>query len=438
MTDGGRQRDRAFWLGLAGLMLIALAVRVVYVLGWHHPATVGGDNFYYHHGANLFADGKGFPHPYPYIRDGVTTPGAQHPPLYVVVLGLGSLVGLRSFLDHQLISCVLGTLTVGVIGLTGRRIAGRTAGLVAAGVAAVYPNFWLNDALVMSETLVQLTVAGAVLAGYAFWQRPTMRRAAVLGLVIALATLTRAEGALLAVAVAVPLCLLAAGLGWRRRLALLAVTGAVCLAVLAPWLAYNLSRFERPVLLSTGLDPTLVVTNCDDTYRGPFRGYWSYSCLTRLPVPPGDDSVAGETYRHIALDYISAHRSEVPGVLLTRVARTWGLYRPSQEITLDTIEGRELPASRVGLAGYYALVAAAVAGAVLLRRRRVPLSPLVATLLMSTAAALLAAGLTRYRAAAEVGLVLLAAPAIATAIALVRARRRADPDRHRVPGTSST
>jgi hypothetical protein len=249
----------------------------------------------------------------------------------------------------------------------------------------------------------------------------------VLGGIIALATLTRAEGVLLAVTVAVPLCLLAAGMGWRRRVALLGIAAAVCIAVLTPWLAYNLTRFERPVLLSTGLDPTLVVTNCDDTYRGPYLGYWSYRCLIRLPVPPGDDSVAGEAYRRTALDYVRAHRGEVPKVLLARVGRTWGLYRPNQEITLDTIEGRELPASRVGLATYYGLVVAAVVGAVQLRRRRVPLSPLVATLLMSTAAALLAGGLTRYRAAAEVGLVLLAAPALAAVVAAIRSRRRAAP-----------
>lgn len=425
-----QRRTRTFRLALLAVFLVALAIRVVYVLGWHNPANIGGDAYYYHNGANIFADGQGFPHPYPYVQDGVVTPGAQHPPLYIVVLGLGSVLGLRSVLAHQILSCLLGALTVAVIGLTGRRLAGRRTGLLAAGLAAVYPNFWLNDALLMSETLVQLTVAATVLAGYVFWERRTLPRAAVLGLLVGLATLTRAEGPLLAVALVAPLCLVAAGVTWRRRLALLGVAALVCIVTLAPWVGYNLSRFERPVLISTGLEPTLVVTNCDDTYSGAFYGYWSYQCYARLPPAPGaDDSVRAETYRRIGVDYIKEHRGEVPGVVLARIGRTWGLYRPGQEIALDTIERRELPVSRVGLSMFYGLAIASVMGAVQLRRRRVPLAPLLATLLMSTFAAALAGGLTRYRAAAEVGLVLLAAVGFAVLLQHLLARRRVAQER---------
>jgi len=46
------------------VVLAALALRVGYVLGWKNPAPILGDAFYYHYGANLFADGHGFPDPY--------------------------------------------------------------------------------------------------------------------------------------------------------------------------------------------------------------------------------------------------------------------------------------------------------------------------------------------------------------------------------------
>ena len=50
----------------------------------------------------------------------------------------------------------LGTGTVVMLGITARAVAGRRAGLIAAVIAAVYPNMWINDGLVMSETLTIL------------------------------------------------------------------------------------------------------------------------------------------------------------------------------------------------------------------------------------------------------------------------------------------
>jgi hypothetical protein len=39
------------------------------------------------------------------------------------------------------------------------QVGGRRVSLVAAGLAAVYPNLWVNDGLLMSETLAALTTA---------------------------------------------------------------------------------------------------------------------------------------------------------------------------------------------------------------------------------------------------------------------------------------
>ena len=294
-TAEARADSSARWfpLGLAAVAVGALALRVVYVLGWQHPTSVIGDAYYYHHAANLLAHGHGFPHPYRLLRDHVRTPGAQHPPLYIVTLALGSLVGLSSFLGHQLLSCLLGTVTVVLIALITRRLSGAAAGLVAAGVAAVYPNLWLNDGLVLSETLVQTMSALVVLTAYVFWQRRSDGSVAMLGVVVGLAALTRAELVLLAVVLVAPLCLLARPLALRHRVALLGVAAAGFLVVVAPWCVYNLTRYAKPVLVTTGLDPTLVVSNCDDTYFGRDRGYWSYRCLTKPADPAGRRVAAG-------------------------------------------------------------------------------------------------------------------------------------------------
>lgn len=410
------------WLLALGIVVLAaLALRVGYVLGWKNPAPVLGDAFYYHYGANLFADGQGFPDPYAWKLTGAFEPEALHPPLYIVVLGLGSLVGLRSYLDHQLISCLLGAGTVFVVGLAGRRIAGPAVGLLAAGICAVYPMLWLNDALVLSESLSTLCAAGVVLAAHRFWERRGLLDAVVLGAAVALAALARAELLLLAVVLVLPLVLRRGARAWPRRIGLLAVAGAACVAVLAPWALYNVARFDRPAVLGTSLGATLRVANCPSTYAGPFKGWWDYTCIISRPTPPGDASVQDEEYRRQALDFMRERRDEVPGVVAARVGRVWAAYRPLEQLMLDTAETRELPASRVGLAMYYVLVVGAVAGAVVLVRRRVPVLPLLAPLVVVTISAAAFYGTTRFRASAEPSIVLLASVAI---VALVGEGRK--------------
>ena len=56
------------------------------------------------------------------------------------MLAVPSLVGLDTILAHQLVGFLLGTGTVLVLGLAGRRIAGDRAGLVAAGVGGALPG----------------------------------------------------------------------------------------------------------------------------------------------------------------------------------------------------------------------------------------------------------------------------------------------------------
>ncbi|HMA47921.1 MAG TPA: glycosyl transferase, partial [Frankiaceae bacterium] len=226
-----------------------------------------------------------------------------------------------------------------------------------------------------------------------------------------------------AVVLVAPLVLLARPLRRRRRLALLAVSGAACAAVLAPWTGYNLARFEEPELISSGLGPTLLVSNCPQTYTEPFKGWWWYPCITGRPLPPGDASRRDLEYRRIAGAFVAAHRDELPGVVLARLGRIWGFYHPLQQITLDTIESRELGVSRVGLGLFYVLAAASAAGVVVLRRRRVPVLPLLAFPVVVSVAVAAFYGTTRFRAAAEPSLVLLAV----VALDAVLPRRRPHP-----------
>ena len=130
-------------------------------------------------------------------------------------------------------------------------------------MAALNPNLWVNDAAVMSETFVVLFVASILLGLYAFIDRPRWRIAAGLGALFGLAALTRGEQALLGPIAIAPSILLARSWPLPRRIAAIALCGATAFAVLTPWVAYNASRFERPLLIASNLGETLLGANSE-------------------------------------------------------------------------------------------------------------------------------------------------------------------------------
>jgi peptidoglycan/LPS O-acetylase OafA/YrhL len=394
----------------------ALAVRVGYVLTYKHPVAIGGDAYQYHYGANLLADGRGFIDAYRYRLQGAVMQSADHPPGTTVLLAVASVLGMRSFFWHQLVMCLVGSVTVVIIAVTARLLSGHRAGLIAGVIAALYPNLWLNDGLVMSETVIQLTTALTVLAAYQWWKKPTSKRAALVGAAVGACVLTRAEAVLYIPLLIVPLIMLGRQHRWRRRAKQALLSVAVAGAVMAPWVGYNLSRFERPVTVSSGLGQALASTNCDTTYYGPYLGYWWQPCIVRLPVAKGDLSTVEAHYQADGLRYARAHARRVPVVVAARVGRAWGLFRPVQQIRLDMIETRELNFSQVGLGMYYALAAATIGGLWVLRRRRVPLTPILAPVGVVTAAVAVVLGETRYRASAEVVLIVGAAVGVAALV----------------------
>jgi asparagine N-glycosylation enzyme membrane subunit Stt3 len=104
---------------------------------------------------------------------------------------------------------------------------------------------------------------------------------------------------------------------------------------------------------------------------------------------------------------------------------------------LETFEGRPLWAARASIVMLYPILALALVAAVLLRRYRTVVLPLVAPALVVTVAVMLTFGQPRYRATADGALAVLAAIGVARVVDVVRTRRRSPdspPDR---PGRSA-
>ena len=396
-------RDRrTFIRRLALITAVGFAVRLAYVLIARRNHVPGGDAFFYHVGANLLVDGKGFIAPLPYVL-GARVEAADHPPLYMLYLALSSVVGLRTALEHVLWSTMLGTGTIVVVGALGRRVGGFRVGLVAAALAAVYPNVWLHDGALLSETMAIFVATLALLLAYRAWDRPGIASTLSLAAACGVAMLARSELVLLLPALFAPVILLAPGVSIRQRLTGLAAGTLVALVIIAPWVGYNISRFSHPVLLSSQFEATLAGANCRDTYEGPSLGSITSTCVKGLD-PTMDESEASVVLRDRAQTFVGDNLGRVPVVVAARVGRVVGLYPTDRLIDVEVFfEGRERWLATLELITFYPVALAAMAGAIVLRRRRtVPVFPLLALPAIVIVTVALTYGSNRFRARGDV------------------------------------
>lgn len=404
----GRE-GRRFWLPLGVIGAAGLAWRILYILlvtryentklydaAWYElqALTLTSGHFF----EQLFAHG----------------PDAAHPPLTSLVITPATyFFGLHEGATPQrLTMAFLGAVVVVAVGVLGRAVAGPTVGLLAALLAAAYPNLWIPNGIVMAETLTTLVVALILLAAYRLLRSPSWGNAALVGLACGTAMLVRAELALLVPVLLVPAALVAPGVGRARRFGFVATGLLVAGLVVGPWVGRNLASFKDATYLSTGEGPVLLGSNCPATYSGPHLGSWSLSCSLDVPTA-SDQSVESARQAAAGLRYARHHLGRLPVVVLARIGRVWDFYEPVQMANQDVDEGRPVPASMAGLFAYYLLLPAAAVGVVVLRRRRVRVWPMLVIAAMVSVVAATGYGLVRFRAEFEVPLVVLAAVGLA-------------------------
>jgi len=413
-SDVARPSSSRWWVWMGAIGAIGLGIRLGSVFGRPNRRP-GGDASYYHYAANLLVAGKGFIDPFRYYHHNahVLVQSAAWPPGFVFVIAAASLVGFKSFFAHRIWCCIIGTAGVVMSGVAGREMYGHNRnvyrlGLMAAFIVAVYPNIWMSDEMMLSEALSPLLVATVLWSAFRFWRRPRVQSAVVLGATIGASALARDELIVLLPLLLIPLSLLVRQ-SWRRRAGIATAGTLAGLAVVAPWVGYNMSRFADPVFISTGLGPTLLGANCDATWSGQLEGYWSYQC----PVPRHlsiDESVRDAQARSFALRYVRSHEGRLLPVELARLGRAFGAFHPFEQIAFDWfVETRPYHWALTGLWMYYGLCLLSVGGVVILRRRRVPVLPLLAIGLDVAVSVLITFGQTRYRTPFEVSLALMAA-----------------------------
>jgi 4-amino-4-deoxy-L-arabinose transferase-like glycosyltransferase len=416
---------RGRWhLWLALVSLAGALPGVIWVLTHKLHASPQGDALNFYWVARLIVTrGQWFVSPLQFLFHNNVTPSAQHPPLWSLVLAFFYVIGIHSYPAQLIATCFVGAGAVFLTGLAANEVGGRRAGMVAAIIAAAYPNYWINYSLGLSETLVLALVATVILVSVRVWRSPSTRGVALLCALVALLALTRAEQVLLFATLVLPLVVVMKGVDRRAKIRFLAVGVGVAVLLIGPWVGFNLSRFTKTTTFSTDLGTTLQMGNCHYSYYGGYMGAGDFRCLPFVKPGPGDESVHDAAYRSAAEHFMRKHFDRVPLVMLKRVGREFGLYSPRGQLLIETsVNYRPIWPAQVGLLVYYLLAAGGVWGAVLLRRRMFTLVPFAGILVAIVLTAMATFGQTRYRVPVDVVLVILSSVSV-DALWTRRARR---------------
>ena len=396
----------AFRESLLVVAVVGVAVRLSYVMLVTQHERLLGDEPYFHLLPTWLSKGYGFRLPHTGIQW-----GALHPPLFSLLLTPVTFVASgNALLAQRLASASLGSITVVVVGLIGRELAGERAGVFAALLAALSPTLWVNDGLILSESLAALLVASVLLIAYRAADGPRSVTRCCSVLACGLAALTRGELILLLPFVGVPVLARLPRRSLRPRAIGCALIGT--LVVIVPWSAYNTARFHRLVVVSTNLGMTLCGANNKLTYTGSRIGLWS----TRACPSRGfalNEAAQNAFWTRTSIDYALHHVQELPIVALARLARILGLYAPGQMVDFERIVGSRPPLVSWAIVLLSPpIIVFAVYGIILLRRRHVFVAPLVGTIAMVMLIAITIGPDLRYRVPADVALVVLAAAAL--------------------------
>jgi 4-amino-4-deoxy-L-arabinose transferase-like glycosyltransferase len=412
--------DRRWWLALSAIVGVGLAVRVGYVVIVGPRTGLGADATWYLLQAGTIGGGHGYLDPSAFYERGESVATANFPPLWPALLGVVEALGFGTERGYRLVGTALGTVTVGLTGILGRRLAGPTVGLLAAALVAASPLLIASDGSMMAESLYGVCLVAAVLVAYGALAHPSPVRFAAIGLLGAVAILARSDGVIAVALLVAATAWRAPDITWSRRLALGAMAIGVVVLLLAPWAIRNAVRLDQPVLLSTNSGSVLEGANCASTYGGERLGAWDPACVVETRRPGRTEAEWTSAGQQRGIDYAIENVERLPLVGAARVLRTFGLWEPTSAARLEAVETRHERWQLVGWAYGLVVLVLAVPGAVALRRRGVDLWPLAAVVGGAALAALVALGNQRVRTAAEP----MVAIAAATAIATIAARRQ--------------
>ena len=290
-------RFLAIVIGLAFLLRTMLVLLVQ-----RHNNFAFNDAFFYHSVAAMVADGKGFA-----TIDG--RPFGQWPPSYPFLLSIAYRFFGTEPLIGEFLNVLIGTASVALLYAIADRSLGRVEAKFCAIAMAIMPAQIFFTGVLMSEPLFVLILLTMlwVLAT----REPTVKTAAIVGVILGVAMLTRGEGPLL---IFLPLAAWWPRIPRRMLLERLAVAFGVMVLCVAPWTLRNYSTFHRLIPVSTNFGSTF------------WAGHNSMANGKQTYPPPSLTSQAGPSTGR----FYQVEQSK----LLQKDAMNWIKAHPLQDLAL--------------------------------------------------------------------------------------------------------
>jgi hypothetical protein len=321
---------------------------------------------------------------------------------------LYSVLGI-SVTKALLVQTLIGPVVIGLVWLLARRLFDWRVALLAAFAAATYPNMWQWETRLYSEALA---LPLGVLLMFLVIERPVTRKLAIgVGVTMGATLLIRPTGVFF---FALVLAAFWVGTGFKRGVLMTALSIGVAALCIAPWTIRNYVVSDHFVPLSVQ-DAALGGTfNAESAGDPNFPYAWrpvpavhadiiGPAATTRL----GDAELRDELQSR-AFDYIKDHPEAVPEAFFWNgITRTWDVRRPSNILIEVGFEGRDRRVAKVGLYGFWLLLAGALIALWRERRRTGLVVPVLTGAAAMSVVFSVAAG-TRYRVPFEPMIVVLA------------------------------
>jgi hypothetical protein len=332
------------------------------------PLSGGGDVQHYVTLAANLRNGDGFTYAH--------VPTAFRPPLYPLLLAAlmwlspGHWIALLHVFQF-----LVSIATAGVCALLAARWFGRGSGPIALAVALLLPTQIYFTGEVLTECTASLL--GILFLLYLDCAVKTSRTRdwILVGAIAGAASLERFNAAGLVLVIA------AVALGWpanglrhriaKQNLRSLALSCASCAVVLSPWIAHTAIAFHGKALYSTHtgfaavegiLSPTGRAQEGETTRITQILGWGNWSVETNTPaVPEFRDEVA---LNHQALSVAQELWRNVDWHLIPIISEKIGAFWLStdQILHISMVSSRNRSLRRVGVGGYWAVLALAVVG----------------------------------------------------------------------------
>ncbi len=421
------------WLPAIGIFCLALLVRVIYNNTVAHDYYPLHDSFFYQEAGLHLLNEHCFcvdPH----------TPTVERAPLWpFIIAGLSIIFGPSDYFA-RLFLCLVGSGTCVLIYLFARDLFGRRIGVLAGVIAAIYPELYIYDGWLYTESLYIFLLLAICYGLYRLQRTPqrSWRIWITCGILLGLLSLTRPNGFIVIGLFIVWAIIMgwAKILSWRVVARNTALTTLIAVALIAPWTIRNYMVSHTFIPVAGGDGTVLLGAYNDEILTTPgFIGTWINPLKSRpdvaKPYPlftctPPCEVARDAAYKDAAVQWMGEHISIMPRLLALHFLNIWQpatyeadlpvdrfLNQPSSQIVLAMMKTFPIPIfilAALGLAVtfwrwrellfIYFVMALTVAQCVVfygIPRFRAPIEPMLI---------LLAAGATRWLTHRETGTLL--------------------------------